>query len=89
MALTVNLSPEQEAELKREAAANGLRVEDYVVRQLLGGNGRSSQEPNIPKTPAETVAYWEREGLFGAFSWGPDGPELASELRREAESREW
>src|SRR5579862_6967277 len=40
------------------------------------------QDAEKPKTGAEIIAYWEREGAFGSFTDGPDSPELARQLRQ-------
>jgi hypothetical protein len=49
----------------------------------------ASQLPNpMPRTGAELVAYWEREGLLGTRPDITDPVEHARALRKKAEKRE-
>ncbi len=86
MTLILNLTPEQESRIGEKAARLGLKVQEYVERLL------DSDEPlkQMPRTGAEAVDYWEKEGVLGI--WGdrtdiPDSPEFSRELRRRAEAR--
>jgi hypothetical protein len=61
MSLTIDLPPDLEAGLAAEAAYLRLPLPEYVVRVIAVG-----RLPNpMPRTGAEVVAYWEREGLLG------------------------
>lgn len=92
MTLVVELSPEEEASLRERADAAGLDEAAYVRRLIQSDTPKRPEPANgeaLPKTPAETLAYWEREGLFGLFAEGPDSPELARQIRKQAEKRAW
>ena len=61
MSLTIDLPPDLEAELTAEAARLHMPLPEYVVFAVAFG-----RPPNpLPRTGAEMVAYWEREGLLG------------------------
>jgi hypothetical protein len=49
---------------------------------------RAEMGDNVPRTGAEIVAYWEREGLIGTRTDITDSVEHARQLRRRAERRE-
>jgi hypothetical protein len=61
MSLILEPPPDLETELAAEAEHLRLPLADYVLRVLAVG-----RFPNpMPRTGAELVAYWEREGLLG------------------------
>jgi hypothetical protein len=82
MALTVELTPEEQTRLEQEAALRGLEAAEYARRLIEAGLSAR------PMTGAEALAYWEREGVLGLFQDRPDSPEFARELRRQAETRD-
>jgi hypothetical protein len=71
MTLILNLAPAEEAQLRAEAAAAGLKPEDYARKRLLGG----VQGPQSDLT-AELFARWAVEDAPG------DSAEIS---QREAE----
>jgi hypothetical protein len=78
MILTIELTPEQEARLQAEADARGIDPET-VLQELV----KTLPEIEKPKTGAEAVDYWEREGLFDPDYGDPilDSPEMARAIR--------
>jgi hypothetical protein len=82
MTLTIELTPEEAEKLHRLAQAKGTD-EAGALRGLL------AEAPPKPKTGAEAVAFWKKEKVLGIWQDRPDSPELAQELRRQAETRDW
>jgi hypothetical protein len=78
----MDLPKELEDELSPEAARYGLSPQEYILRLCSG-----SLIQNKPKTGAELIAYWEREGLIGTRPDIKDSQAHARELRRKAERR--
>jgi hypothetical protein len=64
MNLVLDLPTELESELAAEAAQLGLSLSDYALRILATGRPGLS----APKTGADLVDYWKREGLIGSRS---------------------
>jgi hypothetical protein len=85
MTLTLQLTPEEEAVLLEKAADAGMDPAGYVL-SMIDLAPKDGQD-QLPRTPAEASAYWEREGVYGLFKDGPDSPELSRDLRRKAENR--
>lgn len=84
MNLTLDIPSELETELAAEAERLRLPLAEYVLRVLAVG-----RLPNpTPRTGAEVVAYWEREGLLGTRTDITDPVEHARALRKKAEKRE-
>ncbi len=83
MTLTLTLPHELERRLSSEADRLGLAVEQYALR-LLGAEQATAQRP---RTGAELVAYWQREGVIGSRKDVEDSQAYARELRRQAETR--
>ena len=84
MSLTLDLPPDLETELAAEAEHLRLPLAEYVLRVLAVG-----RLPNpMPRTGAELVAYWEREGLIGTRPDITDPSGQARALREKAEKRE-
>jgi hypothetical protein len=90
--MTITIDADLEARLRAVAAAQGQDVNSYAVAVLqeAAEGHRAGAGEILPMSPAEAVGYWHRNGLLGPF--GPeqlDSPELARELRRQAERRDW
>ena len=84
MSLTIELPPDLEAELAAEAATLRLPLHEYVVRVIAFG-----RPPHpMPRTGAEVVAYWEREGLLGTRTDITDPSGHVRNLREKSEKRE-
>ena len=62
MTLTLNLPPELENELQAEASQLDLSLSEHILHLLSGRQTSSS----LPKTGAELVDYWQREGIMGS-----------------------
>ena len=78
MTLIVKLPAELEKQLSAEATKRGLTLPDYVL-EILSEGKRSS--------PAETVEFWKREGLFNSLPIKGDSAKVARKLRKKAERR--
>jgi hypothetical protein len=100
MTLTIELTPEEEAELRRRAKEEGLTQEAWMhqlLRERLTGprlpeaiGEKAGANPAKPMTGAEALAFWKETGAQGVFADRPeDSPELARKLRKEAETRDW
>jgi hypothetical protein len=85
MSITLDLSAELESELKEEAARHGMSLEEYAVQLLTLIPGLPSKE--APKTGAELVEYWRREGVFGMRPDIQDSQKHARMIREKAERR--
>jgi hypothetical protein len=83
MSLVLDLPAELENELAAEASRLGLSLPEYVLRLLTGG--RTSSPP--PRTGAELLAYWRREGLIGTRQDIADSSAHARALREQAQRR--
>lgn len=86
MTITLDLPGELEHELSLEAARLGLPLDEYVLRILAGHRVAGSAE-ELPRTGAELVAFWEREGVIGSRTDIHDSAEHARTLRARAEQR--
>ena len=87
MQLTVDLPDQLEAELAEEAARLGLSLSEYVIRVLSTARPGESSSGQTLNSGAELVRYWQSAGLIGTRLEGVDSPELAREIRRQAERR--
>ena len=83
MTLTLNLPHELERRLSSEADRLGLAVDQYALR-LLGAEPATGDKP---RTGADLVAFWQREGVIGSRQDVEDSQAYARELRRRAETR--
>jgi hypothetical protein len=83
MSITLDLPDELLREMSAEAAQLGLPLEEYIRRALAAG--RTTER--MPKTGADLVAYWQREGLIGSRPDIVDSQEHARQLRAKAEQR--
>ncbi|MCY7321006.1 MAG: hypothetical protein LH660_04205 [Phormidesmis sp. CAN_BIN36] len=83
MTLNLNLPPELKHELCTEASQLNLPLTEYVLRIL------AARQPsgNLPKTGAELVDYWQREGVINSRPDITDSQVYARSLRNEAETR--
>lgn len=86
MTLTIELTPEQQAEMEAEANARGLDLPEFARLRLLQRAGK----PKRGKTPAEIAAGWQASGLPSVYGRDPrDATVIARELRAKAERRDW
>jgi hypothetical protein len=83
VSLIIDLPPDLEAELEAEAVQLRLPLPEYVVRVIAVGRPPSP----MPRTGAEVVAYWEREGLIGTRTDITDPTEHVRALREKAERK--
>jgi hypothetical protein len=83
MSLMIDLPPELESELASEAARLALPLSEYVLRLLATGRTLNPR----PRTGAELLAYWQREGLVGTRAEIADAPAHARALREQAQKR--
>ncbi len=83
MSITLDLPQELEAALSDEANRLNLPLADYILRLLTAAR----PQQDMPRTGAELVAYWQREGLIATRPEGIDSQEYARELRSRAERR--
>ena len=84
MSITIDLEPELEAALTREAAYMKMSLPDYILRALAVGR---KPDP-MPKTGAEVLAYWDSLGILGNRPDIVDPLAYARELRERAETRQ-
>jgi hypothetical protein len=92
MTLTIELTPDAEAALRRAAAQRGMGPTEFaraLLEAQLGAEQRGS-EGRAPATGAELVAYWQAEGVVGAWAGRADIDDSAAyarELRRRIAGR--
>jgi hypothetical protein len=82
--ITLDLPGELEHELSEEAARLGLPLAEYALR-VLAGNRIAVPTDETPRTGAELVAFWEREGVVGGRADIEDPAGHARMLRDQAE----
>ncbi len=83
MTITLQLKPEVEARMQAQAASRGVSVEEYLEAAI-------EQLATPPTTGGELLAYWQREGVLGAWADREDISDSASyarDLRRQVETR--
>jgi len=85
MTITLELPQVLEQELSAEAARHGLPWSEYALHLLV------TRQPAraMPKTGAELVQYWQREGLIGSRPDIDDSEAHARQLCERAERRTW
>ena len=83
MSITLDIPDGLVTELESEAQRLGLPLDDYVVTLLAAGRTTQSS----PKSGAELVAYWRKEGIVGCRPDIADSQAHARELRKQAEQR--
>ena len=92
MTNTLELPDDLAQRLVADAEARGQDLNTYTVtmlREAAEVAPQSTAEP-LPTSPAEAVAYWQRNGILGSYGDPAiDSPELARQLRRQAETRQW
>lgn len=86
MTITLDLPGELERELADEAARLGLPLTEYALR-VLAGHRIGGPSGSAPRTGAELVAFWEREGVAGSRPDIDDPAAHARALRGQAEHR--
>ncbi|MEH2388336.1 MAG: hypothetical protein V7K14_21700 [Nostoc sp.] len=84
MSINLDLPPELENELFTEASRLNLPVSEYILRIL----SLRQVLANPPRTGAELVAYWQREGVINSRPDITDSQAYARKLRHEAQTRE-
>lgn len=87
MSVVIELPPELERRVIAEAARNGTSPEATIVSSL---DEYLPPDPK-PKTGAEVLEFWKREGLLGIWADRtdiPDSPEYARQLRLRAQGLE-
>ena len=85
MTLTLELPRNLEEALADRAAHLGLSLPDYAMNLLISG---SQPAEETPRTGAELVDYWVREGVVGSRPDIADSLEHARSLRQRAERRD-
>lgn len=83
MSLTLDLPKDLEHRLTAEATRLGLPVEQYAL-QLLGD---VSQPARQPKSGAELVAFWHREGVIFSRPDIADSQARARRIRHQAKTK--
>ena len=97
MTITINLAPETEAQLRSLAAARGEDPDHYAAATLARAIAEEAagvtdrlETKQKPKTGAELLQEWQREGLLTGYGDPAiDSPELARQLRQQAQTRQW
>lgn len=85
MTLTIELTEEEEARLRRRAAERGMEESEYV-RALIDEAEATEVKPVT--AGAKLLAEWEEAGALGLWQDRPeDSVTLAREFRRKAETR--
>jgi len=83
--LTLELTPEEETQLKEDAARAGLDEATYARRLILGRR----EVPAAQMTPAELVAAWQAQGLLNGYGDpAKESPKAARDLREELSRRD-
>lgn len=85
MTLILDLPNDLERRLEEEAARRGLPLAEYAA-QLLGARAEASGS-GAPRTGAELLARWEREGLLGDGAEIEDPVTFARALRERNQNR--
>jgi hypothetical protein len=82
--ITLDLPQELEHKLTEEAEQLGLSLPEYALR-VLAASGLAGM---MPRTGAELVAYWQREGVIGSRPEISDSPAHARRIRATAQQRQ-
>lgn len=83
MTLTLDLPETLERKLLAEASRRRIPLEEYALRVLAGEDAGEQ----VPKSGAELVEYWRREGLIGSRPDILDSAAHARQIRRQVEER--
>lgn len=59
MSLTIELSPEAEAALKRQAESHGMSLEDYALQRLSAASTQLEASPSATADEPEERPIWE------------------------------
>jgi hypothetical protein len=86
MKIELELTDEEEARLRRGAAACGQPIDDYL-RSLIPAYPEQPRPGPAPTAGVELLARLRADGALGIWKDKPDTPEFARELRRRAEKR--
>lgn len=86
MTFILELPSDLERDLEKAAARAGLPLAEYAL-QILEASRPSASEADPPRTGAELLAVWEREGLLGGRPDIEDPVEYARELRQRNQTR--
>jgi hypothetical protein len=85
--IILDLPNDLQRDLEQAAARAGLPLTEYAL-QILAANHGPAPEPALPRTGAELVAFWEREGLIGTRPDITDPVRYARESRERAQNRD-
>jgi hypothetical protein len=83
MSITIELSPDLEAQLVAEAARLKLPISEYASRILQGGHYPTV----LARTGEEVVKYWKAESVIGSRNDIPDSAQRSAELRHRSNNR--
>ncbi|WP_017295483.1 hypothetical protein [Geminocystis herdmanii] len=84
MTITLEIPQELEQQLSGEAETNNLPLSEYILQILF----TRQVVNNSPKTGAELVNYWQKEGLINSRPYIKDSQEYATKIRYKAEHRQ-
>lgn len=85
MTITLEIPQELEEELSGEAEKINLSLSEYILRLLF----TRQVVNNSPKTGAQLVNYWQKEGLINSRLYIKDSQEYATKIRYKAEHRQY
>lgn len=86
MTLVIDLAAEVEDRLRQAATQHGVTEEEYALQLIEDGLSLTLT------TGAAFIAYWEQEGVLGAWADRTDVHDSAAyarTLRQQAETRAW
>lgn len=83
MTLTIDIPEELETELLDEARRLGLSLPEYTLTLLR----MRQTNRDLPRTGADLVSYWQREGLIGTRPEITDSQTHARQIRQQVERR--
>lgn len=86
MTLTLTLTPERETRLTEQARAAGLTLDDFALRVL--DEAAAAPPESEPRTGADLLALWAREGAFLPADDDLDAPARARDIRERNQNRE-
>ena len=83
--MTITLTPEIEHALAARAAQQGTTPETLALRDLRVLYVEETRPEEAPRTGADLLALWEREGAFLAREDLADSPVLARQIRQQSQ----
>ena len=83
MTLTIDIPEELETELLDEAERLGLSLPEYTLTLLR----MRQTNRDLPRTGADLVSYWQKEGLIGTRPDIIDSQTHARQIRQQVERR--